>query len=446
MLLSLFCSLSFAQAGYSTASVHQNRSNAILTPDQVVVKEYINYHKHNIPIPKGADEVAFSTDQFWTGDKGVFNEFILQVGVATRNEASMADKAPVNVCLVIDKSGSMASQNRMGKVKAALHKFAKGLRPWDYVSIVTYDGAAFLIQAAQKLNDIENLDATIEGIYPGGSTNLNEGLMMGYREVQRNYSKEYTNKVILLTDGLTNAGITDLNQIAKSSASFNRIGIDVSTIGVGHNLNHELLKKISDEGRGANHFIGDNEEDIAKVFEQELQSLLAPIGKNVFVEVNIPKGFVLDEIYGYGFEQFGDRIRIPLKNINQGLTQVILCKFIVESRESSTKLPTAIINYWSNSKQSNQCLDATPTHWNQADRGKEIHKSHTIAQMATALKKMASLAQKGEYNRAHSYMDTELARAKMFYQGPWDKDLQRVEKILEKELTDLKGYFSTSGY
>lgn len=445
LFFSLICGVSLAQEGYSTSSVHQNRSNAIMTPDQVVIEEYINYHKHQIPMPNGKEELAFSMDHLWLEGGRV----LIQMGIATKDEPSLVDRPPINVCLVIDKSGSMAAENRMGKVKMALHKFVKGLRPWDYVSIVAYDGVARTILPAQKVGDINSLDTIIEQVYPGGSTNLHQGLMIGYAEVKKNFSTEYTNKVILLTDGLTNVGITDPDQIASNSATFNQAGIDISTIGVGHKLNHELLKTISDAGRGANHFIGDNEEDIVKVFEQELQSLLAPIGKKVSLVVNVPEGYKLEKIFGHEYSQTApNQIQIPLKNINQGLTQVILCEFCPGSEGKVSKNATwkASLNYWSCSLFQNQCLQSRQKPDSQYFSGNEIAKSYAIALMGDDLKKTAEMAQKGKHNQAHSYLEAALAQVKKNYRNSWDRDLQRVEKILEKELTDLKGYFSVSGY
>src|SRR5205085_8479956 len=130
----------------------------------------------------------------------------------------------------------------------------------------------------------EAVKRLIREIRPGSSTNIHAGLMLGYREALKNFSKDATNRVILLTDGIANQGVTDPDKIAQDSLGFNDRGVDLSTIGVGLDLNKDLLRELAKSGRGLFHFVADAE-DINKVFVKELQSLVSPVATEPNVEI-----------------------------------------------------------------------------------------------------------------------------------------------------------------
>ena len=179
---SFFLVKSAAQIGYSSASVSQVRANGIISSSQIVVEEYMNYHKHNIAMPANNEEIAI--DVRW-GNKYVSSkqkQAVLQVGIATQAFDDYTQIPPLNIAIVIDKSGSMSSDNRLKKVKIALNEFVKSLRPDDIISIVTYDDEAETIYPAQKVSNGRLLKMAINSIQIGGSTNLNAGMVLGYEE------------------------------------------------------------------------------------------------------------------------------------------------------------------------------------------------------------------------------------------------------------------------
>ncbi|MGB0521668.1 MAG: vWA domain-containing protein [Flammeovirgaceae bacterium] len=415
-----------AQEGYSSASLSMNRANGVTTPDQVVVEEYLNYHRHQIPLPRGVEEVALSIDYQPLDNKQV----IIQVGIATKKLIDYSNIPPINVALVIDRSGSMQSDAKLEKVKRALSKFIQGLRPNDYISIITYESAAQTVLSAKQVRTIANLDQMIQSIYAGGSTNLHGGLMLGYQEVQKNFDPAYTNKVILLTDGIANVGETNPEKIVKQSGFYNRGGIDVSTIGVGRDLNFSLLQQISKQGRGDNHFVGNSEEDITKVFENELESLLSPIGKEVQLALEYPEEMELKSVLGYSPTFQGRQIQFPLNNINNGLTQV----FILIGEWKGKQKPLnfqAQLNYFSCAKQAKATVTTSEKlKLAQSFRNEEVLKNYQIAQMATALKTMALHASTGKANEAVATIDASLMELKATFPHLRDNDLIRVRDIL----------------
>ena len=113
--------------------------------------------------------------------------------------------------------------------------------------------------------------------------------MLGYQEAKKNFRQGVTNRVILLTDGIANVGVVDPGRIAADSSECNGQGIDLSTIGVGLDLNNDLLRTLAKSGRGLYHFISDYK-DIDKVFVNEVQSLVSSVAKRVQVRIEYGPG------------------------------------------------------------------------------------------------------------------------------------------------------------
>jgi Ca-activated chloride channel family protein len=156
----------------------------------------------------------------------------LQMGLQTK-AAETEIVAPLNLALVIDRSGSMDTPDKMPYLKQSLRVFLESLNPEDIVSIVTYSDNAEVLLSAQPVGDGRWIQATIEQIRPNGGTNLHAGMMLGFQEVDRNFDVRRNNRVILLTDGIANAGLTDPTQIAADALTYNQRGIYLSTIGLG---------------------------------------------------------------------------------------------------------------------------------------------------------------------------------------------------------------------
>lgn len=428
-------SIAYAQVGYSSASLSMNRANGVVSSDQVLIDEYVNYHTHQIPRPAINSDIALSST-FYKLDK---NEMIYQVGISTNQVMDFSNIPPINICLVIDCSGSMQYDSKIEKVKKALLKFIKGLRPDDMLSIVTYETSAKVLLTPQKIKHISNMDLIIKSLIAEGSTNLEGGLTLGYKQVLKNMKKNYNNKVILLTDGIANVGVTSTEKIVEQSGYYNKKGVDVSTIGVGLDLNYKLLQQIANRGNGANHFIGSNQEDFDKVFENELESLLSPIAKNVFLHIEYPDSYEIDNIYGYQ-PQFGNNyIDIPLKNINSALTQIILVKFKIKN---INEIPIkASLRYFSFNDKENKELK-TEIYLNESKHSGlyGIKKNYTIACLAEDLKTAASKIEEKNIKEGIVILDNTMSNLNKEYPYLKDKDINRVKEIIEKNLNAMKKY------
>ena len=422
-----------AQDGYSSASVSLSRTTPLLSANMVQVDEYINYHRHRIPLPKNQEEIALSTDYHSLANGNI----AFQVGLATEKLLDFSAIPKINISLVIDKSGSMQSGNRLEKVKKAIRKFVHQLRSEDLISLVVYDTKVQVLLPSTKVGDIENIDAILNNIYPSGSTNLHEGLMSGYNELTKNFVKNGTNKVILLTDGICNVGVVDVEEIVRQSGMYNNEGIFISTIGVGANVNFNLLHQLAKQGKGANHFIGDTEEDFTKVFENEIESLISPIAKNVSLKIIYPKGLKLLKVYGYEAQAVNNTISIPLKNLNSGLTQVILFEFEVISNTPS--MLNISLNAYSFQKKKEISLMAK-TRLQTNTQSTDVLKNYTVAELANSLKKAAKNTDSHDFQAGLAILNRSLVSLNNRFPEVRDPDIIRIKNIVERSKNNIETF------
>ena len=191
----------------------------LFSPYQIDVDEFLS---RQITDTINHDEPYIGLTWGYPANSEENKSYILQVDLtASRTN----DKhIPLNVCVVIDRSASMKDHLRMEKVKVAMKEFLKLLQPDDYASIVVYDNNASVLLPTRRRDEygLEYISSLIDSIKLGANTNMVSGMILGYKEVLKNYDPMYANRVILLTDGITNLGITDPAAIIEQSNFYSR--------------------------------------------------------------------------------------------------------------------------------------------------------------------------------------------------------------------------------
>ena len=417
-------------------------------PDEVAVEEFVNYHKHRLPQPKSGQSVAMDTRWGNAEISRSQREAVLQIGFTTAEVNERTDLRPLNLVFVIDKSGSMAADDKMSRVKTGLRTMIGQLRPDDVVSIVTFDTSAAVLYPASRLGNGHGLRHAIDCLTPGGATNLYSGLMLGYAEARKHFRAGATNRVILLTDGIANEGVVDPVRIALDSSECNIRGIDLSTIGVGLELNNDLLRTLARSGRGLYHFISDYK-DINKVFVNEVQSLVSSVAKNVQVSIDYGPGLQLDKVYGYAPRYGSNSVSVALDDMNNGLTQVVMAKFRADSFKGV--MPVKVRLSYHDVKRNClvtevQELRLVPSDGESCEllADVEVKKNYTIAELADALFQMSGLARSGNYAQAQNALDGSVATAYRRYPNMEDQDIKFILDIVEGYRRDLRVYNAQS--
>lgn len=426
----------------NSSSTNYSSVTTFKVPDEVAVEEFVNYHKHRLALPKVGQAVAMDTR--WGNNEitPAQRDAVLQIGFTTMEVTERTDLRPLNLVLVIDKSGSMAEDDKMSRVKESLRTLVSKLRPDDIVSIVVFDTESAVLCPAAQIGDGTRIRRAIDSIEPDGSTNLHGGLMLGYREAQKNFRKDATNRVILLTDGIANVGTVDPSKIAAESTEFNGMGLDLSTIGVGLNLNNDLLRTLAKSGRGLYHFVSDYR-DIEKVFVNEVQSLISQVARKVEVSVDYDANLQVEKIYGYAPRLRANGFSITMDNMNNGLTQVIMTRFRAKNpaKPSSVKVRLTYLDVQGKrTVEEVQEVKLVPGERKSSEllADSEVKKNYTIAELAQSLFEMTAAAKRQNYRQAESFLNASVTETFRRFPNMEDKDIQFILNIVEGYRRDLK--------
>lgn len=210
-----------------------------------------------------------------------------------------AERRPAVITLILDKSGSMRSDDKMAYLKEGLKVLKGEFKKGDVINVVEFDH--------ETCNAMEGFvvgrdawkayETTVEELAPRGSTNLHDGLVEGYKLADKFYNPSKINRVILVTDAIANTGQLDPELMASIGRYYDKKKIALSGIGVGLAFNDDLLNELTDAGKGAYLFLG-IKEAIPRVFGSDFISLLDTVARDVHFKTTFPKGIHLDIFYG----------------------------------------------------------------------------------------------------------------------------------------------------
>ena len=225
--------------------------------------------------------------------------FTLQIGVSSEKIAN-ADRPLMNVTLVLDESGSMEGAS-MDMQKATCRAIAGSLRKGDVVSMVGWDTENAVKMDGHVITgaDDPTLLKAIDELEAGGGTDLNGGLNAGYDLAHKQFDQTRINRVVLISDGGANAGVTDIETISGGAGAQDKDGIYLVGVGVGEGsyYNDALMDAVTDAGRGASLFIP-SEAEANKMFGERFVSTMHVAARDVQVQLDMPPGFKIVKFSG----------------------------------------------------------------------------------------------------------------------------------------------------
>lgn len=223
--------------------------------------------------------------------------------VSPEIKATTAKPVPKNVVFVVDRSGSMSGK-KIEQAKAALKFVLENLRPGDLFNVIAYDSDVEAFRPElQRFDEASRRAAVgfVEGLYAGGSTNINAALTTALGQLQDTSRPNY---VLFLTDGLPTTGVTNEMKICENARQANRVRARIFTFGVGFDVNARLLERLARDSQGQGEYVRPDE-DIEDRVSRLYRRIEAPVLTDVKIEVTLDEhrpesGPVLNRVYPKG--------------------------------------------------------------------------------------------------------------------------------------------------
>ena len=246
-------------------------------------------------------------------EPGKPHTLLLLIDLEAADAKPREGRLPLNLGFVIDRSGSMGGE-KLAYTKQAVQYAAGHLTGSDIASLTVFDDKVEVLYPASPVKLKDELKGIVSQIFPGGTTNLSGGMLAGYKEVKKNAREGQVDRVLLLTDGLANQGITDAEKLCKKAEGMRKSGVAVTTLGVGDDFDEDLLTALAEKSGGNYYFIG-SADNIPEIFSRELQELLSVVAQNVKVTFDCSDVLTVTKVWNYPPE--GDRI------LNIGLPDLV---------------------------------------------------------------------------------------------------------------------------
>lgn len=270
-------------------------SGRLPSPDMVRIEELLNSFSYSYQAPKGDEPISINLELA----PALWNPAHKIARIGLQAKAIDWDKRkPFNLVFLIDTSGSMAGENRLGLVQKSLKLLVENLSSKDSVGIVTYAGSSTI--ALKPTNDKKKILKAIDSLSAGGSTHGSAGIEDAYELAQKHFIESGYNRVILATDGDFNVGITSESELLKLIKQKAQSGIYLSVFGYGMgNYKDSMLQKLADFGNGNYGYI-DTLLEAKKHLVEQVGATLITVAKDVKIQVEFnPAKVAAYRLIGY---------------------------------------------------------------------------------------------------------------------------------------------------
>ena len=257
------------------------RDGHLVEPDAVRVEEYVNSLPQGYPAADTALGLNLDAGPAPFGDEGYV---LLRVGVS--NPAPTDDRDPVSLVFVVDVSGSMDADNRLGLAKEVIYGISEQMIPGDRAAIVTYANEVRVARDFTDGDNVRDIASTARQLRPGGGTYAEAGLTLGYDLAADEMRRGRKVRLVLLSDGVANVGNTGPDFILRVVDDYAQRNATLTTIGVGitGNYNDVLMEVLANRGNGTYHYLA-NREAAARFLEESAAGIFTETARDARIQV-----------------------------------------------------------------------------------------------------------------------------------------------------------------
>jgi Ca-activated chloride channel family protein len=279
----------------------------------------------------------------------------ISIKAPTRAAAKTETVRPSDMMIILDRSGSMAAEKKMSFAKAAIHDVLSQLTSNDRFALVSFSDNAIVHSSFVAINaaNRENLHRVVDTIPADGSTNMGDGLQSGLQLMSSNRDhNERLKKVLLLSDGQANQGLTEPRQLASIVTQITKTGAVLSTIGMGLDFNETLMATLADYGMGHYSYL-EELSGLGAILEKDLSDTRSIYATASFIDVILGNNVTLVDAGGYPITQISpNTVRITTGQILDNTDKSFVMTFTVPNQKTgSLSLGQMQLNYQAGKSQ-----------------------------------------------------------------------------------------------
>jgi Ca-activated chloride channel family protein len=267
------------------------QSGGRATADQIRPHELLNYFGFDTVAPAPGEVFGVSGSAARTADDTLTLAFAV--------EGVTPERQPLDLTVVLDRSGSMSAEGRMEYLKRGLRQLAGNLQRGDRVNLVLFDHEACnpLEGYVHGRDDARLLTGVVDALAPRGSTDLDLGVREGYRLARAQGVKGRNGRVLLISDALLNTGDVNPATVSEVARAYENDGVRLSAVGVGRDFNDKVLDMLTEKGKGAYVYLG-SEAVVDRIFGAGFDSLVQTVAHDVHFSVDLPESLAMTRFYG----------------------------------------------------------------------------------------------------------------------------------------------------
>lgn len=371
----------------------------------------------------------------------------LLVRVRAAESQMASERQPLHVCVVLDRSSSMVGE-KLRFVKDAASTLVQRLGASDRFSLVAYSETVQVVLTPSPVIHKDSMVQAIQAIRAMGTTNLSGGWLQGCSLLAEETAPGQVSRVLLLTDGLANQGVTDPDWLAEMAREKQAAGIMTTTLGVGLDFNEDLLARMAAEGGGAFYFI-DSPDQAPQIFARELADLLSVVGQNLVVTLTPERHVQLvRQLNAYPAQLTGEQAIFRLGDLYGDETKLLVLELAIPALYTlgPTRIATLRFDYddLATPRGSHHTLDlpvmvrAVPDDPTPAERpaDPDVIKAALLLRAARARKEAVLYADAGDFTSAAQVL--QAVAEDILGAGLEDAELLAHHDMLREEVMDME--------